>query len=58
MTFNEFMQQVDAELDRISNLTSDDLADYMYRDAFDNEEDPVNVAVEVLINNDFPQDLL
>ena len=33
--FKVWMQQVDAHLEKMCGMTSDDLPDYRYRDAFD-----------------------
>ena len=33
--FKIWMQQVDAHLEKMGGVTSDDLPDYCYRDAFD-----------------------
>ena len=54
MTFKEWMKEVDAEVTRKSGLGVYDLADYLYRDAYDDGADPKEVAHEVLAENDFP----
>ena len=52
--FNTWMKQVDQELVKICGFTSTCLADYMYADAFEDELEPYQVALEVLEYNDFP----
>lgn len=58
MTFQEWLREVDRELLAICGLTHRDLADYLYRDAFDDECEPSEVAVSVLEDNDFPFEAL
>ena len=53
-SFASWMQDVDRELTRLSGLGVNDLSDYAYADAFNDEEDPAEVAYEVLIDNKFP----
>lgn len=53
-TFANFMKDVDREVTRISGLGVDDLPDYCFHDAFENEEDPREVARDVLEGADFP----
>ncbi|MEC4763789.1 hypothetical protein VT930_11810 [Mycobacterium sherrisii] len=53
-TFDEWMRLVDRELAQRCGLTHSDLADFCYRDAFNDECSPAEVAVEVLADNDFP----
>lgn len=48
------MKKVDLEINAICGLGVNDLADYRYADAFNDELDPVEVAEEVLIENGFP----
>ena len=55
-SFAEFMCEVDKEIESICGLTHLDLADYMYADAWEAEEDPLDVAIEVLDENDCPFD--
>jgi hypothetical protein len=57
-TFEQFMRDVDNELTNICGLSSGDLADFMYRDAHEDGCDPLDVAYEVLEQNDFPMELL
>lgn len=54
MTFESWMKEVDAEITALCGLGVDDLADYMYRDAYDDGDSPEDVAVMVLEENDFP----
>ena len=53
MTFNQFMKAVDIELEFICGMDSNCLADWRYRDAYDNEEDPMDVALDVLEDNGY-----
>lgn len=53
MTFKEFMKEVDREVQSITGGVSvHDLADYCFRDAYDCEEAPYDVAMEALQNDD------
>ena len=54
LTFQAWMAQVDRELVSRCGLTHRDLADFLYFDAYSDECDPAEVAVEVLEDNDFP----
>ena len=47
-TFSEWMQKVDAALVKKVGMSSDCLADFCYRDAYDNGERPTSVAKQVL----------
>ena len=47
-TFSEWMQNVDAALVKKVGMSSDCLADFCYRDAYDNGERPASVAKQVL----------
>jgi hypothetical protein len=53
-TFQQFMQKVDRELVSRCGLTHRDLADFAFYDAYSDECDPAEVAVEILQENDFP----
>lgn len=53
-TFAKWMKEVDAEVSRISGLGVNDLSDFCFADAFNDERDPVEVAEELLEENDFP----
>lgn len=53
-TFASFMKDVDREVARISGLGVYDLSDFNFKDAFDDERDPNEVAHELLEENDFP----
>ena len=54
LNFEQFMHQVDCALRDECGLSHEDLADFRYADAFADECDPVDVAQEVLEENDFP----
>lgn len=54
LTFQQWMQQVDRELVSRCGLTHRDLADFKFHDAYADECDPTEVAVEVLQENNFP----
>jgi hypothetical protein len=47
-SFTEWMQRVDAAINKKVGLTHWDLADWCYHDAYDNGETPTRVAKEVL----------
>ena len=53
-SFMLWLSDVDAELVRRSGLGVDDLPDWLYRDAYDDGAYPVDVARDVLADNDFP----
>lgn len=55
-TFEEFMREVDREIAKVCGLGHSDLADFLYYDAYESEEDPADVAREVLENEGFPFD--
>lgn len=48
MFFEEFMNAVDAELLNLLGVTSEDLPDYGYMDAWEAGEDPEEVAMNVI----------
>jgi len=52
-SFEAYMHAVDAELGKRCGLGHRDLADYMYRDAYDDEVPPAEVAEEVLADNGY-----
>ncbi len=58
MTFQQYMQKVDAEIAGICGLSSLDLADVCFRDMFDDGVSPREAAEECLEYSDFPMDLL
>jgi len=58
MTFEKWMKEVDGILDGICFMDSNDLPDYNYRDCFESEMEPEQVAYEVLENADYPMDEL
>ncbi len=47
-TFVQFMDAVDNEIVAQTGLTSTDIADFTYMDAFLDESDPEDVAMEAL----------
>jgi len=51
--FEAFMAKVDGCLEAICGLSNMDLPDYCYRDAFEGDEKPSYVAIEVLKYNGF-----
>lgn len=55
-TFGEWMKAVDREVMKRSGLSVHDLADYRFRDAYDDEAEPADVAVEMLEDEGFPFD--
>ncbi len=52
--FEYWMWIVDDQIQKICGLSHMDLADYMYRDAYDNGESPFLVALAVLEYNGCP----
>jgi len=52
--FASWMKDVDRELTRISGLGVNDLADFAFADAFNDERDPLEVAEEMLQEEGFP----
>lgn len=54
-TFANYMRDIDNLITAKSGLGVNDLADYNYRDAFNDEVDPEEVADEILAENNFPQ---
>lgn len=53
MTFERWMQAVDAEIERKLGLTSDDLPDCCYRDWFDDGRTPVSAANAAIVESRF-----
>ena len=55
MTFQEFMSRVNKEINHLTGnmgLTSSDIGDYLYYDAFEDGCNPEDVALEALENDD------
>ena len=52
-TFSEWMKKVDIWLIKTCGLSHDDLADFCYRDAYDNGERPASVGKQVLESEGF-----
>ena len=52
--YTEWKKAVDAEVVKLSGLSCDDLADFMYRDAFDDGELPEDVVIQVLEAEGYP----
>jgi hypothetical protein len=53
-TFASWMKEVDEHVSAISGLGVNDLSDYPFSDAFNDERDALEVAEELLEENDFP----
>lgn len=53
-SFAAWLKDVDTALTRRCGLGMNDLADFCYADAFNDERDPEEVAEDVLAENDFP----
>lgn len=51
--FRAWMRKVDAALETLSGMTSDELPDFPYRDYHDAGEPPISTAVAVLEELDF-----
>jgi len=58
MKFSEWMRCVDADMERIVGLTSDCIADYEYRDCFDDGLDPIQAVQEALENAGYSPDVI
>ena len=54
MTFAKWMKEIDREVMRLSGLGVNDLADFDFSGSFESEVDPIEVAHELLEENDFP----
>ena len=52
--FEQWMKRVDKILVRTSGFDHRSLGDFLYRDAFDDELTPQEVAEEVLMQEGFP----
>ena len=53
-SFETWMKQVDAALEKACGLSSEDLADYAYRDAYDAGKKPASVAkAAIKANKDY-----
>lgn len=50
-SFEAWMKQVNAALEKAVGLSSEDLADYAYRDAYDAGKKPASVAKAVIKAN-------
>lgn len=48
MTFDEWMKQVDSEIEKHFGLSSDDLPDWTYADAFEDGMKPEDAAQEAM----------
>jgi hypothetical protein len=48
MKFTEWMRDVDIEMEKIAGLSSECIADYGYRECFDDGIDPIQAAQEAL----------
>ena len=53
MTFENFMATVDGHLIRMIGISSGDLPDFLYWDAWDEEANPLDVALDVMDENGF-----
>ena len=58
MTYQQYMQQVDAELLKICGLTHSDLSDFCSRDLYEDGVSPREAAEECLEMSDFPMEML
>lgn len=47
-SFDEWMKEVDSAMDRICGLSSADISDFCYRDAYDDRRRAQSVATEAL----------
>lgn len=55
-TFEEWLEQVDSELNRQCGLSHNDLADQCWHDWYDDEMSPEEAAIECLENEGFPSE--
>jgi hypothetical protein len=53
--FTEWMRRVDSYLEAIAQCVSDDLPDWEWRDAFDDESTPEVAALAALRANGWPE---
>lgn len=53
MDFDTFMELVDGNLNRMVGLTSDDLPDHLYWDAWNDDQTPQECAFDVLEENGY-----
>lgn len=53
MTFEDFMATVDGHLVRMTGRASADLYDWGYWDAWNGDENPLDVALEVMSENGY-----
>ena len=56
MLFEEFMKEVNDWLLERASVTADDIDDWPFYDAWDNGEDPEDVALEALFDSGFSVD--
>ncbi len=54
LQFEDWMLDVDRLMTRESGLGVDDLSDYNYRDAYNDQVTPAEVVADVLAENNYP----
>ena len=54
MSYDAFMKRVDRVIEHECGLSYLDLPDYAYRDAYDDDADPRETALQALDNAGFP----
>lgn len=54
--FRDWMSEVDVVISRVCGLTSNDIADWRWRDAFEDGTEPKEAAMEALAEDGFPMD--
>lgn len=54
LTFEEWMKEVDKHIGRACGMSHNDIDDFRYRDCYDDECRPGEVAEEALANAGFP----
>jgi hypothetical protein len=58
LTFEAWMEAVDAEIQRVVGLTTSDLADCCFADMWSDGCPPTEAAAECLRENDAPEELI
>jgi hypothetical protein len=51
MSFADYMRQIDSYLIKAIGLTHNDLKNHLYRDEYENDTDPRDVASDVIYDN-------
>jgi hypothetical protein len=57
-TYSNWKQSVNRQIDELSGLSCDDLADACYREMYDDETIPRDAALAALEGSDYPTELV